>query len=241
VAVIGSWGSPRKCSFIRNDAPHHFFYVLFFPMTSPDWPIKVYAGIKSYSPPQDSVPSEVIPGVYEGGFQLWECTLDLLAFLDSIPFTNSSVCELGCGRGLPGIYAAIHGAATVLFQDFNADVIDQLTRPNAILNGCDISRLQFCSLGWDKVPTELPPASFDYVLASETIYRKEVLPDFVSACRHLVKPGGTVVVAAKRMYFGLSGGVFDLLELTKNVFTHKLHEIKDKSAYRRDIVVLNPV
>jgi predicted nicotinamide N-methyase len=204
------------------------------------WPVKVYAGIKSYAPPPDAVPSEVIPGVYEGGFQLWECTLDLLAFLESVPFENRTVCELGCGRGLPGICAALHGAAAVLFQDFNADVIEQLTKPNTALNGCDERRLQFCSLPWDKIPAELPAAAFDFVVASETIYRKETIPAFVSACRHLVKPDGTVIIAAKRMYFGLSGCVFDLIESAKAKFTHEIHEIKDKSAYRRDIIVLKP-
>jgi predicted nicotinamide N-methyase len=205
-----------------------------------DWPVKTYAGIKSFAPPQDAVPSEVIPGVYEGGFQLWECTIDLLGFLESVPFEARAVCELGCGRGLPGIYAALHGAATVLFQDFNTDVIEQLTKPNTVLNGCDGSRLQFCGLSWDKIPAELPAAAFDVVLASETIYRKETLPAFVRACRHIVRREGTVIIAAKRMYFGLSGGVFDLIELAKDEFTHTMHEIKDMSAYRRDIIVLTP-
>jgi predicted nicotinamide N-methyase len=210
-------------------------------MESPSWPVKVYGGIKSYAPPQESVPNEVVPGVYEGGFQLWECTLDLLTFLNSVNFANSSVCELGCGRGLPGIYAALHGASAVLFQDFNADVIEKLTRPNAALNECDGTRLQFCSLAWEQIPAELPPAGFDFVLASETIYRKETHPAFVRACKHIVKREGTVIMAAKRTYFGLSGGVFDFLDLAKAEFAHELHEIKDRSAYRRDIIVLKPL
>jgi hypothetical protein len=28
---------------------------------------------------------DIIPGQYEGGFKLWECTLDLLRFFDAHP------------------------------------------------------------------------------------------------------------------------------------------------------------
>jgi hypothetical protein len=72
----------------------------------------------------DAAPSEVVPGVHEGGFQLWECTLDLLKLFESVSFVDSTVCELGCGCGLPGISAPLHGAASATFQDFNSDVID---------------------------------------------------------------------------------------------------------------------
>lgn len=29
-------------------------------------------------------PSDLIPGVYEGGLKTWECSLDLVAYLDSL-------------------------------------------------------------------------------------------------------------------------------------------------------------
>lgn len=32
-----------------------------------------------------SYDKDIIPGLYEGGFKLWECTLDLLRFLESQP------------------------------------------------------------------------------------------------------------------------------------------------------------
>jgi 2-polyprenyl-3-methyl-5-hydroxy-6-metoxy-1,4-benzoquinol methylase len=83
-------------------------------------------------------------------------------------------------------------------------------------------------------------AQFDFVLASETIYRKEQLTCFLVACRHLVKPSGCVIVATKRVYFGLSGSVFDLIELAKKHFEYEMHEVKDRSAYRRDIIVMRP-
>ena len=96
-----------------------------------DWEVKTYGGIKSYAPPNDLVANEVVPGVYEGGFQLWECTLDLLKFMEEMDLAGKSVYELGCGRGLPGIYASLHGATRVVLQDFNKEVIEEVTIPKA--------------------------------------------------------------------------------------------------------------
>ena len=203
-----------------------------------DWDIKTYEGIKSYVPSQGSVPSDVKPGVYEGGFQLWECTLDLLRFMENIDFSGKTVFELGCGRGLPGIYCSLHGCTKVVLQDFNLDVIEEVTMPNAILNNCPSNSIVFSASSWSDVPSLFPAFSFDFVLASETIYRKEDLPSLVSAFRHLFKDDGVVIVAAKRMYFGLSGSVFDLIEHLKGEFSYELHEIKDESAYRRDIITI---
>ena len=44
----------------------------------PSWEIREYHDVKSYVPAKGSVPTDVTPGKYEGGYQLWECTLDLL-------------------------------------------------------------------------------------------------------------------------------------------------------------------
>ncbi|PQQ20080.1 hypothetical protein Pyn_32632 [Prunus yedoensis var. nudiflora] len=38
--------------------------------------------------------------------------------------------QLGCGHGLPGIFACLEGAAAIHFQDFNAEVLQCLTIPN---------------------------------------------------------------------------------------------------------------
>ncbi|KAL0366746.1 UNVERIFIED_CONTAM: Histidine protein methyltransferase 1 [Sesamum radiatum] len=41
---------------------------------------------------------------------------------------------LGCGHGLPGIFACLKGAAVVHFQDFNSEVLQCLTIPNVAVN-----------------------------------------------------------------------------------------------------------
>ncbi|KAG7270069.1 hypothetical protein CRUP_012070 [Coryphaenoides rupestris] len=80
--------------------------------------------------------SDLIPGVYEGGLKVWECTYDLLEWVDSDgeTFGGKSVLDLGCGAGLLGILALKRGASEVHFQDYNSTVIKQLTLPNVLLN-----------------------------------------------------------------------------------------------------------
>ncbi|NXO73449.1 MET18 methyltransferase, partial [Phainopepla nitens] len=80
--------------------------------------------------------SDLIPGVYEGGLKIWECTFDLMDYLSEaeIEFTNKTVLDLGCGAGLLGIVALRGGAAGVHFQDYNSTVIDEITLPNVVAN-----------------------------------------------------------------------------------------------------------
>lgn len=210
--------------------------------THSEWEIKTYRNIKSYAPPSKSVPVEVVPGVYEGGFQLWECTLDLLEYMEEyIDFNGKSVFELGCGRGLPSIYAALHGASKVVLQDYNKEVIEEVAIPNTIINKCPENVCEFSADSWKDIPSKYPAESFDIVLAAETIYRKEQLSDFIGAFTHLVKPDGIVIIAAKRIYFGLSGSVLDLIELIEGKYTHELKEYSGKSAYIHDVIVLKKI
>lgn len=80
--------------------------------------------------------SDLIPGVYEGGLKVWECTYDLLELIekDGETFGGKVVLDLGCGAGLLGILALKRGARHIHFQDYNSTVIEQLTVPNVILN-----------------------------------------------------------------------------------------------------------
>ncbi|KAH9561586.1 hypothetical protein CY35_05G029600 [Sphagnum magellanicum] len=84
--------------------------------------------------------TDLVPGKYEGGLKLWECTIDLVETLNGeikdgqLSFEGKHVLELGCGHGLPGILACIKGASSVHFQDFNAEVLRNLTIHNVNAN-----------------------------------------------------------------------------------------------------------
>jgi hypothetical protein len=84
--------------------------------------------------------SDLIKGVYEGGFKTWECSIDLVEYMATGMTADESlvgkkIMELGCGSGLPGIFALSQcGAARVDFQDYNMDVLTKITMPNVLLN-----------------------------------------------------------------------------------------------------------
>lgn len=204
----------------------------------PTWTTKLYNNIKSYVPAKGTVPGEVVPGVYEGGFQLWECTVDLLKHMEQYDFKDKNVFEMGCGRGLPGIYAALHGAKHVVLQDYNKDVIEQLTIPNVKLNECPDGVIQYSADAWKDVETRFEKGKYDFVLASETIYRKEQLPDHMAALKHLLSPNGIALIAAKRLYFGLSGSVIDFVQAAKEDFNVEQFNVKDRSANVGRVVVV---
>eukprot|EP00980_Cylindrotheca_fusiformis_P024450 scaffold11926_cov126-Cylindrotheca_fusiformis.AAC.3 len=100
--------------------------------------------------PQSLRKTDLVPGVYEGGLKIWECSLDLCWYLEEndIPF-DGHVLELGCGQGLPGCWIlkrALKQQAVIgngrlgtqlrgmVFSDFNEFVLRDVTIPNILLN-----------------------------------------------------------------------------------------------------------
>lgn len=66
---------------------------------------------------------DLIPGQYEGGLKLWECSVDLVSYyLAHAELHTGSCLELGCGQGLPGVATLLKGCNPVVFSDFNDDV-----------------------------------------------------------------------------------------------------------------------
>lgn len=100
-------------------------------------------------------PSDLVPGVYEGGLKTWECASDLVDCLDGILGSESlgrlrgkKVLELGCGTAIPSLYivqqlfleppgesaeSRQQDEVHVHMQDYNALVLRLVTLPNIIL------------------------------------------------------------------------------------------------------------
>ena len=80
--------------------------------------------------------SDLVPNRYEGGLKTWECSLDLILYLSENRslFRGKRVFELGCGTGLPGIYACKMGAEWLGFQDYNAECLTRGVMVNLVLN-----------------------------------------------------------------------------------------------------------
>ncbi|NXR11167.1 MET18 methyltransferase, partial [Semnornis frantzii] len=114
--------------------------------------------------------SDLIPGIYEGGLKIWECTFDLMDYLSDaeIQFVDKTVLDLGCGAGLLGIVALRGKAEKVHFQDYNSTVIDKITLPNTVANCVNEGH------GDDRKNSK-PPSKRPKVA--------ECLPDVLTKCR----------------------------------------------------------
>jgi predicted nicotinamide N-methyase len=93
--------------------------------------------------------TDVQVNVYEGGFKLWECGVDLVGYLrDAVHASTSSssssptsltikgrrILELGCGHGLPAVYCLRHEPSLVVLQDLNIEVLQNCALPAVLLN-----------------------------------------------------------------------------------------------------------
>lgn len=154
--------------------------------------------------------SDLLAGVYEGGLKVWECTFDLLDYLEneSVVFRDTNVLDLGCGAGLLGIYALDKGATTVVFQDYvrflldlfsccknvtfqNKEVLRYATIPNALLNGCSAEKFRCFSGDWEWF-SGLCKEKFDIILTSETIYNNRNYVKLVDVFKKFLKEGGVM-------------------------------------------------
>ncbi|CAN6469585.1 unnamed protein product [Victoria cruziana] len=188
--------------------------------------------------------SDLVAGKYEGGLKLWEGSLDLVKNLHihveggSLLLRGKKVLELGCGHGLPGIYACLKGAAAVHFQDFNVEVLRCLTLPNVKANlqkrltetenDVSMPEVRFFAGDWTEVyqlfgcgnDSNLasdPNFGYDIILMAETVYSLSSLQGLYELIKKsLRRPNGTVYLAAKKYYFGVGGGTREFRTMVEN-------------------------
>jgi len=174
------------------------------------------AGYKGdLSPALGTEHSDLVPGTYEGGLKVWECSEDLTRFLYTSPLelAGMKVLDLGCGAALPGLYCFSKGAE-VWFNDYNEEVLKHITMPNTLLNvPKDPAKTRFFAGDWESFKELVEPemfrddGKFDLILTSETIYNTKNQHKLISIFKNLLKKNGQVLVAAKTVYFGVGGGL----------------------------------
>ncbi|XP_050666198.1 histidine protein methyltransferase 1 homolog isoform X1 [Leptidea sinapis] len=192
--------------------------------------------------------SDLVPGKYEGGLKIWECTYDLIEYLEQeqIQFENLNVLDLGCGVGILGIYALLKGGV-VTFQDYNKEIIENVTIFNVLLNIednsqgdkiTDIEKCEFYSGDWESFNNILHnDLKYDVILTSETIYNTNNYDKLIKLFNQRLKKPGTVYVAAKNHYFGVGGGTKEFKKAIEESGKLKADIVWEKSSgIRREVI-----
>ncbi|KAM3175859.1 hypothetical protein ACTXT7_007671 [Hymenolepis weldensis] len=153
---------------------------------------------------------DVISGVVEGGFTVWDGTRHLLNYLvkENMDFKDKRVLDLGCGAGLLGIHALINGAKFALFQEFNQCVIKAWTINNVkIQSSIRSNQTDFWSGDWEDLADiwSSQERQFDIILTTETIYRSELYPKLFRVFESVSAPGCQIYIAGKLIYYGNDG------------------------------------
>ncbi|XP_038209761.1 histidine protein methyltransferase 1 homolog [Zerene cesonia] len=193
--------------------------------------------------------SDLIEGKYEGGLKIWECTYDLIEYLEenNICLENRNVIDLGCGSGILGIYA-FQKHALVTFQDYNKEIIEHVTIPNVLLNiedeenrKSEIQKCQFYSGDWQSFNIILAEnEKYDIILTSETIYNLSNYNKLVELFDQRLTNNGTVYVAAKTYYFGVGGGMRQFEQAITNSGKFKFEIVwNTTSGIQREIMKIN--
>ena len=200
-------------------------------------------------------PSDLIPGIYEGGFKVWECTQDVLEMLTQNELTakGKRVLDVGCGSGLLGIKCLLDGAQHVTLQDYNSQVIELCTLANLMLNlklafaETELEELvekwkvkcQLVACDWETF--HFTENRFDLILSSETIYNEENYGKLLHLFKRCLAKDGKVIIACKSHYFGVGGGSESFQDFVEQDGFFNCRVIKQIDApLRRDILELVP-
>jgi predicted nicotinamide N-methyase len=123
--------------------------------------------------------------------KIWQASWVLADHLAATPVAaKKQLLELGAGIGLVSIVAASFGHR-ITMSEYNHDAL-QFARANALINDCP--ELPIVELDWNRPKL---PGRFDYIVASEVIYRKEDCRPLIKLLKACLKPDGEVILAGE--------------------------------------------
>jgi predicted nicotinamide N-methyase len=122
---------------------------------------------------------------------LWHSALALAQYLvqQQAVRPDTTVVEIGCGLGLPGVVAGLLGAAEVTFTDYLPEAV-AMARLNWEAN---LNRpARFLAMDWRE---PLPEASARLLLASDVAYEVRAFQPLMDTFDQLAQPGGRLIIS----------------------------------------------
>lgn len=128
------------------------------------------------------------------GLSIWSAALVLARWTKEMTWKDSTVCELGAGCGVPGLAVAVSNPAPkmVYLTDLNPRTVENLEY-NISLNKAKNSSASI--MDWCDKST-WPQEKLDFVIGSDLIYQKALVPLLVDVVTGLLKQGGTFYYVA---------------------------------------------
>ena len=184
--------------------------------------------IKSTNVPENT---DLISGKYEGGIKIWECDEDLLEFLPSIyndSWKNKNILDMGCGHGLPGIYLLLKGINEICFQDFNKEVLDNITKNyiNQLKENLGLNfenKIKFVDGDWGIFQYD---KKFDIIISGDTLYNNQNYEKIYNLIKNNLNKDGEAYFASKRFYFGVGGGSSEFRQFIIDRNEFKISQVK---------------
>jgi len=121
--------------------------------------------------------------------KVWEASIVLSEHLSQgIIQKDAEVLELGAGMGLTGLVLGAIGY-NVTMTDYNEDVLALLKKN---VNHNKLENVYVKKLNWFQPDTE---ETYDTILGSELIYKKELIEPLLNLLQKYLKPDGTIFIA----------------------------------------------
>lgn len=202
----------------------------------------------------DSSLQQVKTSIYEGGNQLWECTFDLIHYLNAVietlPSLQYNIVDIGCGTGFLGIYLSLKlYYSRLILQDFNKEVLTSTTIFNVAVNhNSDILKKTSLIYGdWNSLAknielfSSVKNKSPNIIVASEILYNIDLYESLISIFKSLLaEPESVLFIASKRYYFGVGGGSTSFMSLINSNHPRLICKVvtsyEDGSSNVRDVI-----
>ena len=128
------------------------------------------------------------------GLSIWSAAIVCARWMLTKSWTNSSILELGAGCGVPGLAIASSNPPPkkVYVTDLNPDTVENL-KHNIDLN--KLQNSQAMCMDWSNKKS-WPQDQVDFVVGSDLIYQRSLVPLLVGVVLGLLKPGGTFLYVA---------------------------------------------